>query len=194
LETKPAQQHHAADLARLINLAGEGLPAHLWHGMIEGNESPLDVGARRAARKDGAFSYTNARICVENNEVLGMIVAYRLPDPYEIGELSDYPDVIRPLIELEARAPGSWYINAIATYPRHRGKGVARRLMADTEGRAAAAGCDAVSLIVAAENATAVRLYRHLDYTARHTLPIVPYPGGPPGGRWALMCKDIKAA
>jgi ribosomal protein S18 acetylase RimI-like enzyme len=194
LEVRNATKENARELAYLINLAGEGIPEYLWKGMIEANESALDVGARRAARAEGSFSYTNARICVEKNVTLGMILSYRQPDPYETGPLSEYPDLVQPLIELEARAPGSWYINAVATYSEHRGKGVARQLMADAEVRARSGGCDLMSLIVVSENAGAIRLYEYLGFRAAGSLPVVPYPGLRHGGKWVLMIKRIDNA
>lgn len=191
MEITKASRENAGDLAYLINLAGEGIPAYLWQGMVEGDESALEVGARRAARDEGGFSYTNARICVADGALLGMILSYRQPDPYQTGDLSEYPDLVRPLVELEARAPGSWYVNAVATFEQHRGKGVGRKLMADAEDRARAQGCALVSLIVASENAGAVRLYQRLGFSATASLPLVPYPGGPHGGDWLLMVKRI---
>jgi ribosomal protein S18 acetylase RimI-like enzyme len=192
LEIRNATKEDARDLAYLINLAGEGIPEYLWERMIEANESPLDVGARRAAREEGAFSCTNARVCVEKDILLGTILSYRQPDPYRIGNLSEYSDIIRPLVQLESQAPGSWYINAIATYEEHRGKGVARRLIADAEVRARSEGCDLISLIVASENVHARRLYEYLGFHDARSLPVVPYPGCLHAGNWVLMLKHVR--
>ena len=186
-----AKKENARDLAYLINLAGEGVPEYLWKGMVTGNESPLDVGTKRAAREEGTFSYKNARVCNENNILMGMILAYRQEDPYEIGDLSEYPDIVRPLIELECKAPGSWYINAISTYEEHRNKGVARALMSDTEDYAKSSGCALISLIVTSENIRAKGLYEYLGFKVIESLPVVPYPGSCHGGSWLLMTKDI---
>ena len=161
---------------------------------MEADDSPLDFGAKRAARDEGGFSYTNARICVEDCMLMGMIISYRQPDPYDVGELSEYPDVVRPLVQLEARAAGSWYINAIATYEEHRGKGVARALIANAEARARSEGCDLMSLIVASGNAGATRLYEYLGFNAVASLPVVPYPGSLHGGNWVLMTKAVENA
>lgn len=193
MEIRNAAREHAADLAYLINLAGEGIPEYLWRSMIDGNETALEVGARRAEREKGSFSYTNARVCVEDGTVLGMILSYRQPDPYDTGPLDELPEVVRPLVELEARAPGSWYVNAVASFEPHRGKGVGRRLMVDAEASARAAGCDALSLIVASENTGARRLYRALGYGDAASLPVVPYPGALHGGDWVLMLKRLGA-
>jgi len=194
LEIRNAVKTDAKELAYLINLAGEGIPQYLWRAMAEGTESPLAVGARRAAREEGNFSYTNARVCMENNDLLGMILSYRLPDPYETGNLADYTEVVRPLILLEARAPGSWYINAIATYEKHRGRGVARKLIEDAEARARSYGCDRLSLIVASGNTSAKGLYEHMGFKEVAAMPVVPYPGGLHGGNWVLMIKRVENA
>ncbi|MGA8259310.1 MAG: GNAT family N-acetyltransferase [Arenicellales bacterium] len=194
MEIRDAVESDARDLAYLINLAGEGLPEYLWQGMAEGNESPLEVGARRAARNKGNFSYTNARVCAEGGALLGMILAYRQPDPYEIGDLSEYPEAVRAAVLLEAKAPGSWYINAIATYEEHRGKGVARRLMEDTAARARSEGCELLSLIVASENTPAKRMYECMGFEAVDAVPVAPYPGCRHGGDWILMTRPVGAS
>ena len=191
MEIRDAVKEDARELAYLINLAGEGLPEHLWRGMVEGDESPMEVGAGRAARDEGSFSYTNARVCTENGELLGMILSYRQSDPYEAGDPAGYPDMIRPLVMLEAQAPGTWYVNALATYEKHRGRGVARRLIEDAEVRARSQGCNRLSLIVASENVGARRLYEHLGFEDVDTLPVVPYPGCRHGGDWVLMTRRL---
>jgi len=191
MEIRNACKENADELAYLINLAGEGIPAHLWQDMLEENESPLDVGIRRATREEGSFSYTNAMICVENNVVLGMLISYRQPDPYPIEDLPECPELVRPLIKLEAKAPGSWYINAIATYEKHRGKGVASMLLAEAETLAKSNSCKSLSLIVASENEAAHRLYKHLGFKTRACLPVIPYPGCLHQANWVLMTRDL---
>jgi ribosomal protein S18 acetylase RimI-like enzyme len=64
---------------------------------------------------------------------------------------------------LEAQAPGSWYINAIATFERYRGIGVARMLLREAEDQAVLDNCKQMSLIVASENIRAKDLYDALD-------------------------------
>ena len=120
-----------------------------------------------------------------------MLLSYRLPDPYEAGDLDSLSAVIRPLVELEALAPGSWYLNAIATYQQFRGRGVGSALMADSEEPARAAGARQMSLIVASENLGAHALYRKLGYREIASRPLVVFPGGPEGGEWLLMVSDL---
>ena len=144
--------------------------------------------------KRGGFSYTNTRICVQGDTVLGMLVAYVQPDPYELDDLDDYPEVVRPLAELEAQAPGSYYLNALATYPKHRGKGVATLLLGEARDRATSTGCTQISLIVSSHNSDALKLYTHLGFAEKARLPLVPWPGYNHESDWLLLARAAEPA
>jgi ribosomal protein S18 acetylase RimI-like enzyme len=191
MNVREATKNDAEDLAFLINLAGEGLPRFLWRRMAKSGQDPMSLGALRAVREEGSFSYRNARLLEIDGLVAGMLLSYQLPDPYDTGELDDYPAVVRPLVELEAKAPGSWYINAIATYEQFRGRGVASALMSLGEDMARDAHAARLSLIVASENEVARGLYLKLGYQEIKSRPLVSFPGGPDEGEWLLMVKDL---
>jgi ribosomal protein S18 acetylase RimI-like enzyme len=191
MNIRDATKRDANNLAYLINLAGEGLPEYQWRQMAEEGQDPLAFGALRAMREDGLFSYHHARIVEIDGQIAGMLLSYPLPDPYDIGELDSYPDVIRPLVELEAEVPGSWYVNAIATYEQFRGRGVASALMSECDGLARAARATKLSLIVASENEGAHALYIKLGYQEVASRPLSAFPGGPDGGEWLLMVKNL---
>lgn len=106
MNLRPAVKSEADQLAYLINLAGEGIPAVLWSQMAEPGETVQAVGTRRAAREQGNFSYRNARVCVDGDQIAGMIIDYRLDDPYDLGDLAEYPALVQPLVRLEAQVPG----------------------------------------------------------------------------------------
>ncbi len=178
-------------MAILINLAGEELPKFLWREMATEGQEPLAVGALRVAREEGSFSYRNAKIVEIDGQVAGMLLSYQLPDPYDLGELDSYPAIVRPLVELEAKAPGSWYVNAIATYEQFRGRGVASALMSACEEFAQKERATKLSLIVASENEGARALYLKLGYQEIASRPLVVFPGGPDGGEWLLMVKNL---
>jgi ribosomal protein S18 acetylase RimI-like enzyme len=139
----------------------------------------------------GSFSYRNARICEIDGAVAGMLLSYALPDPYELPMANECPPVVRPLLELESKVPGSWYVNAIATHEPFRGRGVASALMATSEDLARAAAATSLSLIVSSENRLAHGLYLKLGFEAVESRPLVPFPGGPNGGEWLLMVKSL---
>ena len=102
-------------MARLADMAGEGLPAHLWSGLAAPGETALEVGARRAARDDGVFSWRNATIAEVGGATAGLMLDYRLPETPE--PLDGLPSLARPLQALENRALGAHYVNMLAVAP-----------------------------------------------------------------------------
>lgn len=186
-----AKKEHAAALAYLINLAGEGLPEFIWKGMATEGETPRDVGIRRAERKEGGFSHTKAKVICERETVAGMMIAYALDDPYELGNLEEYPEPVRPLIQLEARVPGSWYINALATQKKFRKRGVGTALLTSAEQDAISAGANKMSIIVSSENEPARSLYHKFGFKYHSELAVATFPGMIFGGRWQLLTKKL---
>lgn len=189
---RKARPEDSPKLAELMNIAGHGIPAYLWGEMAASNEDVMAFGARRVARTEGDFSYTNAHVAVYQDVIVGMLLGYKLPDPYELGSLEEVPAAVRPLVQLEALAPGSWYINAIATDSSYRGQGVGKRLMRLAEKLAVDSGAETMSWIVAEDNVQVRALYERLDYQVVARRPIVRFPGCPHTGDWVLMVKQLK--
>lgn len=181
----------ARQLACLINLAGEHLPEHLWSETAAEGQDPLEIGAQRAARNEGAFSYRNVHVAEIDGQIAGMLLSYRLPDPDAAPDPGTHPATVRPLVELESMVPGSWYVNAIATHESFRGRGVGTALLGCCEDLAGKAGAGRLSLIVASENGRAFALYKRLGYRPIASRLLVAYPGGPRGGEWILMVKKV---
>jgi ribosomal protein S18 acetylase RimI-like enzyme len=191
IRLRPASKDDALDLAQLIDIAGEGFGSYLWSQAVKPGETALDVGKRRAAREDGGFSYRNATLAEVDGRVAGLLLGYRLADPYDTGELSRLPEIVRPLLELEAEAPGSWYVNALAAFPEFRGRGVGTTLLARAEEIARKTNTGTLSLIVADENEGARRLYERTGYHAVARRPLIPFPGYAHTGDWVLMIKPL---
>jgi ribosomal protein S18 acetylase RimI-like enzyme len=191
MELRPARKSDAAALAILVDIAGEGLPAFLWSQMRAPGQSALEVGRARAAREEGAFSYRNATVAEIGGEVAACLLDYRLDDPYDAGDLSKLPEMVRPLVALEAKAPGAWYVNVLATFPEFRGQGIGARLLALAEERGRKHKATSASMIVASENGGAMRLYARSGYKEFARARVVEYSGCGHGGDWVLMVKPI---
>jgi len=191
VEFRPARKSDAAALAILVDIAGEGLPSYMWSRMREPGQSVFEVGRARAARDEGGFSYRNATVAEIDGEVAACLVDYRLDDPYEPGDLNALPEMVRPLVALEAKAPGSWYVNVLASFPEFRGQGIGARLLALAEERGREQKAASASMIVASENAGAMRLYARSGYKEVARAPVAEYPGCGHGGDWVLMVKPI---
>jgi len=190
-----ASRDDAAALARIIDLAGEGLPSYLWAGMAGPGQTPRDVGAERARRDTGGFSWRNADVAVIAGEVAGGVISYEIPaDPVPLDGL---PAMFRPLQALENRVPGSRYINAIATLPEYRGRGIGTALMREAEvsgATALAPGGAGMSLIVTDTNVAAIRLYRALGYVERAREALVAGGWSSAARDWVLMVKPAALA
>jgi ribosomal protein S18 acetylase RimI-like enzyme len=188
---RPARKADAAALAILVDIAGEGMPSYMWSRMREPGQTVFEVGRARAAREEGAFSYRNATVAEIGGEVAACLIDYRLDDPYDAGDLNALPEVVRPLVMLETKAPGSWYVNVLATFPEFRGQGIGARLLTLAEERGRQHQATSASMIVAGENAGAVRLYARSGYREVARARVVVYPGCAHGGDWVLMVKPI---
>jgi ribosomal protein S18 acetylase RimI-like enzyme len=188
---RPATKADASALAVLVDIAGEGLPAHLWSTLKAPGQSILEVGRERAAREEGGFSYRNAIVAEIEGEIAACLVGYRLDDPYELGSFAEIAEFVRPLVLLEAKAPGSWYVNVLATFPEFRRQGIGMQLLAIAERKASDSGACALSVIVAGENERAGRLYRRAGFAAAASEKVVPFPGYTHSGDWILLTKRL---
>lgn len=190
---RPARPDDAEILARLIELAAEGIAWHLWSQSAAPGESPLEVGKRRALREEGGFSFRNATVAERDGRVVGMLLGYPLPDPYDSGDLADLPDYVRPLVELESLAPGSWYVNGLAVLPDHQGQGIGGLLLDHAHALARAGGQRTSSIIVSAANPGAHRLYARSGYRDVSRRPAVHIPGVHAHEAWILMTRPVQA-
>lgn len=184
-EIRPAEPEDADDLARLINLASEGMSLYLWQQSAPAGQDPWEYGRQRAASPEVAFNWRNTVVAAVDGLLAGSVVYYPLPDPPQpIGQ--DVPEMLEPLLELENLAPGTVYINVLAVYPEFQGRGIGRRLMDHVE--AEFPGRD-LSLIVSNDNEVARMLYRSAGFVTEASRPIVDGGWGPSGDEYCLMVR-----
>lgn len=190
MTVRDAARSDCAELAQLINLAGEGLPLFLWRQMAGAGDDPWEIGRERAARDCGGFSYRNSLIAEVDGKIAGALVGYPVADEPEPVDPANTPPMFVPLVELENLAAGTWYVNAVAAFPEARGHGLGSELMRWAERRAADLGLRGVSLIVSDANHGARRLYERLGYAATASRPMVKDGWQSGGENWVLMIKD----
>lgn len=189
---RPATKADAAALAVLVDIAGEGMPAYMWGTLKASRQSVFELGRERAARETGGFSFKNAIVAEIGGEIAAGLVGYRLDDPYDLeGNLVETPEIVRPLVRLEAQVPGSWYVNVLATFHEFRRNGIAGGLLAIAEEKAREAGAASLSVIVASWNEEAARIYARAGYVARACETALPFPGCPHAGDWVLRVKPL---
>lgn len=179
-------------LARLIDLAGGGLPMYLWRQMAGAGEDPWEIGRQRAARDTGGFSYRNSVVAEIDGKVIGALVGYPVAEEPEAIDVDNTPPMFVPLRELENLAPGTWYVNSVAVFPDARGLSVGSKLLEYAERTANELGLRGMSLIVSDANRGARRLYERLGYREVARQPMVKEQWQSPGENWVLMIRSLR--
>lgn len=182
-----ARESDAPALAELVNFAGEGMPAYLWHGMAEPGQDPWELGRQRQAAKarDGQIVVAD----FGEGAVAGLTGYAIGSEPETIGP--DFPALFRPLQELENQALDSWYVNVLASMPSHRGQGLGARLLSLGEEIARDAGISQMSIIVTDTNAGARRLYERSGYHEVTAAPCVREDWETEIQNWVLLMKPL---
>ena len=168
----------ARDLAKLIDIAGEGIPYWLWTRACVEGQHPLEIGMERARRTYGGFSFRNALIAELSSQPMGMVLSYAITEaPPE--DPDDLPAPIAPFVALEKLSIGTWFINALAVFDGGQNRGIGTRLIAAAEDLARANGFDEMSIQVYSQNTGAVRLYERNGYVAVAREPVRQHPCPP---------------
>lgn len=181
IEIREATSNDAPTLARLIDIAGEGIPDWLWRSMAAPGQTALEVGISRASRECGGFSYKNSIVAEFDGQVAGMMLGYIVPEPQQvdIDSIGDLPEVFQPFIELEYESVGTFYINALAVFPGVRGHGIGRKLLQAAPRKASRLGTDCISIQVFSQNQGAVKLYENSGYDRVDSRPVLLHPCQP---------------
>lgn len=191
MKIRNATRDDCAELAVLINFAGEGLPLYLWQQMAGHDEDPWQIGQERAARETGSFSYRNAVVADVDGKIAGALIGYPVAAEPEVIDVESTPPMFVPLLELENLAAGTWYVNAVASFPEARGLGVGSKLMQWAEQSAIETGLRSVSLIVSDANRGARKLYDRLGYEEAARRPMIREQWQSDGRNWVLMIKNV---
>lgn len=188
---RPATPADACALAVLVDIAGEGIPTGFWRELAGPGRSVLETGRERARRPEGGFSYRHATLAEVGDEVAAGSIVYPLDDPYDLTNLDEMPAHVHPLVRLEAQAPGSWYVNVLATFPEFRGQGIGTKLIEIAEKKARAANANRMSIIVGSWNAGATRLYERAGYARIASEAAILPRDFPQSGDWILLTRTI---
>ena len=175
---RSASAYDAEPLAKLIDIAGEGIPSWFWAQKCAEDQQPLEFGTERAKRPTGGFSYKNALIAERDDHPCGMVLSYAI-DAAPEDDPSDLPAPFAPFIALEQLSVGTWYVNALAVFPGWRNQGLGTKLLASAEMLARENGANATSIQVFEQNTDAVRLYRRLGYEFAASAPVRLHPCQP---------------
>lgn len=194
LSIAPAEKADAAGLAVLADIAGHGLPSWLWYRAREkeGFDSVMEVGRERVLSTDHVLSHRSMVAAKMDGVLAGMLLDYALNTPNSEADIVASGPVLGPLLRLENRVPGCWYVNMLAVFREYRGMGIGRRLLGESERRAVAAGKTEMGIIVEDDN-PARRLYEAFGFEAAGAEPFSPFGGSlKTDGEWVVMRRPVK--
>ena len=175
---RPATKKDATALAKLINIAGEGIPNWLWTRQCFEGQTPLEIGTERARRETGGFSYTNALVEEHGDAMRGMVLSYAIEEAPQ-DDPDTLPAPIAPFVALEKLSVGTWYINALAVFADYRNNHTGSRLLTAAEDLAKRHGFKTMSIQVYGQNTGAVRLYKQMGYSIVASEPVRLHPCPP---------------
>jgi ribosomal protein S18 acetylase RimI-like enzyme len=177
-------------MADLVHFASQGLAYYLWTKIAPPGGDPWAIGRERAGRQAGSFSYRNTIVAESEGRVAAGLIGYPIADTPEPMP-ADLPPIVVPLQELEDMVPGTWYVNVLAAYPEHRGKGYGTALLGLAERLARQTRRRGMSIIVADTNTGARRLYERCGYREVSRRRMVKEGWQHPGTDFVLLTKRL---
>lgn len=190
---EPARRGDASDIVVLTDTAAHGLPAHFWATASDRQPgtSMLAVGRARVLRDEGNFSWRNTWVARFDGDVAGAVLGYRQTEDFSEIDMDALPDLVRPLVQLEAQAPDCWYLNFISVHPEHRNRGIGALLIDKAVECARETGAGEIALIVEDINDAARRFYARMGFRERASRPFFPFPMAPLAKEWILTVRKL---
>lgn len=168
MKIRQARRSDAPMIARAIRMGvGEEIFTN-FGGVRHSAQEVEDVFAALAERDDTQYSYLNTLVAEEDGQVVGVAVAYDGGQLLELRKSFFEAAEERLGCRFDPDTPGEtvpeeFYLDTLAVWPSHRGRGIATELIRATAERARAASLP-LGLLVDKTNHRARRLYESLGF------------------------------
>jgi len=159
---RPAHPSDSPHLARLIILA----MGDLADKFVNLSSDKVPLFEHFARLENNQYSYENMLVW-DDNGVQGMINCYNGADLQALRAAfveyiaSEFNVFVQPEDETQ---PGEYYIDCLAVYPEHQGKGIGKKLIAGLASYANTKHYNKLGLLVKTSNTAAIRLYTGLNF------------------------------
>jgi len=190
MQMRAAEISDAKEIAYLANLAAAGIPYFCWK-LSNPTLDPWSIGVEIVRRDVGDYSYKNCLLLVDGNNVAALLNSFRLTKADTLADIEALPPVLHPLVRLENKTVGNWYINTLATSEKFRKQGCAAKMLGQADELAKLAGAKKNSLLVRSGNAGARKLYEKFGFNSVAEEKAVPFEGNLVGEYWILMEKTL---
>jgi ribosomal protein S18 acetylase RimI-like enzyme len=187
---RAATEEDHYELARLFRMASGGVAYYMWSRLAPKYPglTPLEIGTRRFAREEGNFSYRNCVVAEQDGAVIGMLFTFPIEEGQEADDEPADP-ILKPYEELEI--PDSFYICALALFPKFRSRGLGTKMLSIARKQARERGFDTLSLLVFEQNEGALRLYERNGFKVVGRAPVVPHELIDHTGNVLLMASEV---
>ena len=176
-------------LAKLVNIASEGVIDFLFHGLIP-EMTPDQMVAHNLSSDSSHYSYKNAIVAEYKNDPIGVSLSY----PSHFHQITEEMKYFLPEDRLEhfrsfytSRIEDSLFLNALCVDDDFRRKGIGAELISLTKKKAKKFGFAALSLMVLADNKDAQRLYKRCGFEVEENVDLKPHELIPHEGGCLLM-------
>jgi ribosomal protein S18 acetylase RimI-like enzyme len=176
-------------IAELIYIASGGAIEFLFHDLVP-NLSPTQIVAHNLENDYYPHSYKSAIVAEYNEDIIGVSLSY----PSHFHKITDEMKKFLPKERIEhfkhfysARVEKSLLIDALCVHEKYRRKGIGSELIDLTKKKAEEIGYDTLSLIVFADNLTALQFYRNNGFEIIEKIELKPHELIPHKGGCLLM-------
>ena len=163
---RPAEKEDSMQLAELINIASDGVVEYLFYDLVPGM-TPVQVVAHNLENDDSPYSYRSAVVAAEGTDVIGMALSF----PSSYHKITNAMRNFFPTDRIEhlrhyysSRIENSWLLDALCVTESHRRRGVGEKLISLTKEKAVENGYHVLSLMVFADNALAIPVYKRTGF------------------------------
>ena len=186
----------APALAEVCIMAAHGVMELFYEGLVPGKSVADCVIERRIFAPGGFAAVPRWRVAVDGAGVfLGALnslphqALMNAPDDPLLDETKLQP--IAGLLDLEASATGSYYVNITAVYPQYRRSGAGFALMREAERLARLENFRTISLCTFDAVDGPLAFYRRLGFEVRDMRPVEPHPAIAVVGNFVLMVREL---
>ena len=190
VKIRPARKNDAAHVAVLMDIAAHGIESAFWAAEQDPDHSLLSV-ARTRIIEDTSLAYhlSRSRLLDVGGDVAGVLIGGIVQA--DAGIPSGFPPFLAPVLELETAAANHWAVIAVAIYPEHRGRGLAKLLLNHALELAVGERAAGLSLVVEDTNTPALSLYSGMGFVERDSRPWLPYGTRRGPSRWLLLTRGM---
>jgi GNAT superfamily N-acetyltransferase len=158
---RTARKADCVRMAELINIASGGVVEFLFHDLMP-ELTPKQIVTQNLESEQGYYTYKNAIVAEAEDQVVGVALSFPALFHEITAEMRHYfpKDRLDHLTEFyAARVDDSLLLNALCVDQKWRRNGIGGKLISLTKKKAKQAGFKVLSLMVFADNTTALSVY-----------------------------------